>query len=597
MKLISFLLVLFFTVSCSTTPVNPEGKKLIDFFEAVHQEDLSFSPEYKAYLGIKEDMDKWSDQSEVGQTARLERRKNNLAKLRQFDFKALSDFDKVSYKIFEYDLMRDIEGFKWRYHYYPISHSEGPQTGVSNLLLNFHPIENEKMARDYIERLKKVPELFKVATENIDRSVKLGVIPPRYVFDKNIPMLENLLKGFPLTKEGEHVLYKDFKEKLGKAKLDQKLQEDLLKELETVLKTNYLAPHEKLYSYLLKLKSRAPKEGGSTKIAQGKDFYNFQLKFHTTTNLSAQEVHQIGLNEVKRIHSEMMVVAKTLSFKGNIQAFFKYMNERPDARYPNTKEGKEEYLKDATKTIEEMKKRLPELFTIFPKAEVVVKAVEPYREQAEGIAFYEGPSIDGTRPGVYYVNLFDMNSVRKYERDALAYHEGIPGHHMQVALAMEQKNLPSFRKNAWFTAYGEGWGLYSELIPKEIGLYQDPVQDFGRLSLELWRACRLVVDTGIHFYGWDIKKSMKYLLDNTPTSKHDAENSSIRYAMWPGQATAYKIGMMRIQEIREATKKVLKERFDLKLFHDEVIKNGNVPLPVLEEVIADWVGKQLEDKE
>jgi len=246
-------------------------------------------------------------------------------------------------------------------------------------------------------------------------------------------------------------------------------------------------------------------------------------------------------------------------------------------------------LAEATRIIDTMKSRLDELFIVKPKADMVVKAVEPFREQSAGKAFYEQPSMDGSRPGIYYANLYRMSGMPKYQMEALAYHEGIPGHHMQIAIAQELDNVPKFRKFGGYTAYIEGWGLYTEFLPKEIGMYQDPYSDFGRLAMELWRACRLVVDTGLHDKKWSREQAIQYLVDNTPNSKGEAVNAIERYIVMPGQATAYTVGMLKMLELREKAKTELGDKFDIRQFHDVVLKNGAVPLDVLEQLVDQYI--------
>ena len=281
---------------------------------------------------------------------------------------------------------------------------------------------------------------------------------------------------------------------------------------------------------------------------------------------------------------------KTVKFKGDLQKMFKFMREDPRFYLPDTEEGKAEYLKRATQIIYTMRSRLDELFLTKPKAYVVVKAVEKFREKSAGKAFYQQPAPDGSRPGMFYVNLSDMKTTPTYELEGLAYHEGIPGHHMQIAIAQELNGVPKFRRlGSRYTAFTEGWGLYTELLPKEMGLYQDPYSDFGRLALELWRAARLVVDTGLHHKRWTRQQAIDYLIKNTPNAQADCVEAINRYIVSPSQATAYKIGMLKILELRAKAKKELGAKFDLRQFHDVVLTNGPVPLDILEELVDRWI--------
>jgi uncharacterized protein (DUF885 family) len=292
---------------------------------------------------------------------------------------------------------------------------------------------------------------------------------------------------------------------------------------------------------------------------------------------------------VARIHGEMQAIMTEVGFEGSLQDFFEFMRTDPRFYKPETEEGRAEYLAEAEAAIEKMKGDLPKLFNTFPKADMDVKAVEPFREKSAGKAFYSRPAPDGSRPGIYYANLYSMADMPTYQLEALAFHEGIPGHHMQIAIAQELDAIPSFRKFGGYTAYSEGWGLYSELVPKEMGYYSDPYSDFGRLAMEIWRAARLVVDTGIHSQRWTREQAIEYLMDNTPNPQGDCKKAIERYIVMPGQATAYKIGMLKIVELRARARAQLGDAFDIREFHDVVLRDGAVPLAVLEETVDAWL--------
>ncbi len=336
----------------------------------------------------------------------------------------------------------------------------------------------------------------------------------------------------------------------------------------------------------------ADDRAGAWKFPEGKAFFNNALERTTTTDLTSREIHETGLKEVERIHDEMRVIMQKVNFEGDLKAFFEFMRVDKQFFYDETQESKDKYLSEATALIDDMKSRLDELFIVKPKADLTVKAVEAFREKSAGKAFYQRPSMDGTRPGVYYANLYRMSDMPTYQMAALAYHEGIPGHHMQLAIAGELGELPKFRKFGGYTAYTEGWGLYSEQIPKEIGLYQDPYSDFGRLAMELWRACRLVVDTGIHVMEWTREQGIDYYVNNTPNPKPDAVKMVERHIVAPSQATAYKIGMLKILELREKAKTQLADKFDIRKFHDVILKNGPLPLNVLEEYVNEFIKQE-----
>ena len=311
--------------------------------------------------------------------------------------------------------------------------------------------------------------------------------------------------------------------------------------------------------------------------------------------MTADEIFDTGMSEIERIHGEMNTIREQVGFEGDLNEFFDFMRTDEQFYYPNTEEGKAAYLADAVEMIEEMKKELDGLFITKPKADFIVKAVEPFRERSAGKAFYQGPALDGSRPGTYYANLYDMSQMPKYQMEALAYHEAIPGHHMQIAIKQELEGLPLYRTlGTGYTAYSEGWGLYSEYIPKELGFYEDPYSDFGRLAMELWRSCRLVVDVGIHHKKWTREEGIDFYSENTPNPMGDVIKMVERHIVMPGQATAYKIGQMKILELRQKAKDALGDQFDIRKFHDVVLTNGPVPLEVLEVLVDEYIDAEQE---
>ena len=412
------------------------------------------------------------------------------------------------------------------------------------------------------------------------------------MFPHVVDSSKNILHGAPFDSGDDSTLLADFKRKVAALDIADSERSALISDAEKALKAAVKPSYTKLINFLAQLEKRADERDGAWKFPDGETFYNNALARTTTTELTAKEIHSIGLAEVARIHDEMRAIKDKVGFEGDLQAFMQFMKTDKQFYYPNTAEGKQRYLDEATALIDNMKTRLDELFIVKPKAGLKVKAVEAFREKAAGKAFYQQPAPDGSRPGIYYANLYDMEAMPTYQMEALAYHEGIPGHHMQIAIAQELDGVPKFRKFGGYTAYIEGWGLYSELVPKEMGLYEDPYSDFGRLSMELWRACRLVVDTGIHAMKWTRQEGIDYYVNNTPNATSDAVKMVERHIVMPSQATAYKVGMLKILELREAAKEKLGEKFDIREFHDVVLKNGAVPLNVLEQFVDQWVAKK-----
>lgn len=596
-----FLGILF--VSCKqenkTKPLSKEeiaaeSKKVNAFFDKQFKENLDRHPMYQTYLGVKKDADKWNDISDDFAKKELEHTKDALAWLQDsVNVKALDDTTKLSYDLFKQQLENQIADFKYRFHTYPVNQMHGMQAEIPAFLINMHQISNEKDAENYIARLQNLKPLFEQLITNLKEREAIGIMPPKFVFAKVLEDSRNLIKGTPFDKSGKpSTLENDFNAKVDKLDVDTKVKESLKKRAKEAMVKAVLPAYQGLIKTLEAQEKIASTDDGAWKLPEGEAFFNNALKRTTTTNLTAEEIHQIGLKEVARIHDEMRAIMKKVGFKGTLKEFFKFMKEDKQFYFEDSKKGREEYMTKATHMIDSMKTRLDELFITKPKAALIVKAVEPFREKSAGKAFYQQPALDGSRPGTYYANMYDMASMPSYQMEALAYHEGIPGHHMQIAIAQELKGVPMFRKFGRYTAYVEGWGLYSEYIPKEMGFYADPYSDFGRLAMELWRACRLVVDTGIHAKKWTREEGIKYYTDNTPNAELDAVKMVERHIVMPSQATAYKIGMLKILELRKKAKQALGNKFDIRKFHDVVLTNGPLPLNVLETKVDEYISSE-----
>ena len=577
----------------SAAPAKSESQQANEFLDRIFDEYVATHPQIETSLGIKTHNDQWNDISEEAAKRDLETAQKNLAELkRQFPKEKLDPQVQLSCALYEFQVERDTEGFKYRLDSYPVNQMFGVHSEIPTFLINIHKIDNQKDAQAYIARLNGITKLFDQLMANLKEREDHGVIPPKFVFPLVLEACANVIKGQPFDETGPNSpLLEDFTKKVGALKdLDMVARDKMILEARKAMTDAVKPAYQKLIAALQAQEKKATDDAGVWKFPDGAAFYEFALRRTTTTNLTADQIHETGLKEVARIHGEMRKIMETVKFKGDLQAFFKFMREDPQFYLPQTEEGQQKYLAMATKIIDDMKKRLDELFLTKPKADCVVKAVEKFREKSAGSAFYNQPAPDGSRPGMFYVNLSDMKNNPTYELEALAHHEGIPGHHMQIAIAQELKGIPKFRKfGGRYTAYSEGWGLYSELTPKEIGMYQDPYSDFGRLSLELWRAGRLVVDTGLHSKKWTRQQAIDYLKQNTPNAETDCIDSINRYIVMPSQATAYKIGMIRIVDLREKAKKALGAKFDLRQFHDVVLTNGPVPLDMLEQLVDAWV--------
>jgi len=603
LKLALILLAVTLFISCkkdksekvyTDAEILAESKKSMIFFQKSFDDELDLSPEFQTRLGIKKDYGKLKDISPQAAERDLEIDKRELAWLTDsVNVDALSKDALLNYKLFKQRKENSIANYKYRLHNYPVNQMSGVHTVKPTFMINMHRIDSISDAEAYISRLNEFNRFFTQVVENLKAREAIGIVPPKFIYDKVVEGSENILIGQPFDKsDKQSTLLKDFMMKVNKLEIDDETKSNLETQANEALITSVKPAYERLISFMKGQKERANTDDGAWKLPDGEAFYNVALKLITTTELTADEIHEIGLSEVARIHGEMEVIKNQVGFEGSLQEFFQFMKTDKQFYYTSDQNGKDAYLAKAVHIIDSMKTRLDEIFITKPKAHIVVKAVEPFREKSAEIAFYNRPSADGSRPGIYYANLYDMEAMPIYQMEALAYHEGIPGHHMQLAIQQELGEVPMFRKFGDYTAYTEGWGLYSEFIPKEMGFYTDPYSDFGRLAMELWRACRLVVDTGIHAKKWTREEGIKYYMDNAPDTESKAIKMVERHIVSPGQATAYKIGMMKILELRKKAKDSLGEKFDIREFHEVVISHGAIPLNVLEDFVDEYINSK-----
>ena len=576
-------------VKVTTVKASSTSEQANALFDTIFKEGVNRDPVRQTSLGIKTDYDKWNDLSESNAANELAIAKANLVRVQAIDVTTLDIQTKISLNLFIQNLENQIADYKWRFHSYPVNQMHGTHTQIPAFLINQHSINNVKEAQDYIARVRGAQKLLEQLVEQLKLREAKGIIAPKFVFPHVIRDSKNILVGAPFDDEANSTIFADFTRKINKLSISDDEKATLITDVKVALIDNLKPGYEQLITYLATLEKKADTRDGAWKFPDGEAFYNNALKRTTTTDLTSEQIHNIGLSEVSRIHNEMRVIMKQVGFDGSLNEFFDFMRTDQQFYYPANDEGKQRYIAEAVALIDDMQSRLDSLFLTKPKAALKVKAVEGFREKSAGKAFYERPAPDGSRPGIYYANLYDMEAMPTYQMAALAYHEGIPGHHMQLAIKQELTGIPMFRKFGGYTAHTEGWGLYSEMIPKEIGLYQDPYSDFGRLAMELWRACRLVVDTGIHTKQWTREQGIEYYATNTPNALSDAVKMVERHVVMPSQATAYKIGMNKIIELRENARVQLGDKFDIREFHDVVLKNGPVPLNVLTDLVNDYI--------
>jgi uncharacterized protein (DUF885 family) len=581
------------TITAAPIAAATESTRLAAFFQKSFDDDVANSPVWQSYLGIKDDYDKWDDMSDAAAQAEIDNITLRIAQAKQFDTSQLNAQEQLSLEIYQQDIQRQLANDAFRHHTYVMHQFRAAHTFVPSFLINIHSISELSDADAYIQRLHGVKSMFNQVIDQLRIREKLGVYPPKWAYDQMIQASHNVISGTPFTESAtDSTIYTDFTQKITALGLSNAEQASYMSKLNTALTQSVQPAYEKLIAELMKQRLLSTEGDGVWRLPEGDKWYQNRLEWFTTTTLNAEEVHQIGIENVERIHTDMRGIMQQVNFTGTLPEFFEFMRTDPQFYYPDSEQGREDYMADAKAYIDTMEAKIPEYFGLTPEARMVVKRVEAFREKSAGKAFYQSPAIDGSRPGIYYANLYDMSAMPTYQMEALAYHEGIPGHHMQRAITQELKGIPDFQKYASFTAYTEGWGLYTEELGKDMGFYQDPYSDFGRLAMELWRACRLVVDTGLHAKRWSREEAIEYLVDNTPNARYDAVKAIERYIAMPGQATAYMIGKLKIMDLRDKARTALGDKFDIRGFHDEVLKDGPLPLSLLESKIDAWIAQQ-----
>ncbi len=560
------------------------------FFEEVDKQELAFSPVSKSFRGIRDaDYSKWDDPSDEAEIRQYEAGQAALKKMEStFDKDALSESDQLSYRLFQYRAERSRRSFPFRKKGYIFDQMSGMQSQIPAFMINIHRVASKSDAEAYVSRLSNAGPLIETMVAESKVRADNGVIAPDWVFPYVINDAKNVISGRPFEKsDKDSPLFADLKKKVGALDISETEKADLIARGTSALTGSFQPAYDKLIAEMERQKSIAKDGDGVWRFDNGMAYYAERLQNYTTTDLNADEIHQIGLENVARIHGEMRKIMAKVGFEGSLQNFFKHL--RTSDQFFHT--SREDYLAEAKAKLDAMEKKLPEFFNTLPKAPYIIKPVEAFREKSAGKAFYQRPAPDGSRPGVYYVNLYDLRAMSKTELEALAYHEAHPGHHLQLAIQTELGDLPAFRKFGGITAYSEGWGLYSEELGKDMGFYTDPYSDFGRLGMELWRACRLVVDTGIHRKRWSREKAIKYLTENTPNPESDIRKAIERYVVLPGQATAYMIGKLKFMELRKRAQGSLGDKFTYGDFHDVVLRAGPVPLAILEERVDAWIAR------
>jgi len=587
---ISATLVFLFVTSCKEAPkeeVVNQTEALNQWFDDKYEELLQMSPIGLTIQGRKDQYDKIDDLSKEAEDKQLAWYTEATNELKEtFDYESLNDQDKTSYDLWLHQYEELKAGIAYRDMGYVFDQMRGLHAQLPTLLINFHKVDSLADMNAYISRIQESGRAMNQLVDRAKEQSASGILPPKFTFEVVITQTKALLDGKPLLDD----MNRKIDALVASEQINSEQAEALKDESAKALSTHFKPAYENLLAWLeAEINNAEATPTGVSRHPNGKEYYNHMLRVFTTTDLTADEIHEIGLKEVARIKEEMLAIKDKVGFEGDLNEFFTFVNTDKQFFFPNTDEGRQAYLDESTQYLDELTKKLPDYFGILPKAKLEVRRVEAFREQDGAPQHYSPGSPDGTRSGTYYAHLSDMDAMPKTTMEGVAYHEGNPGHHMQISIAQELESVPKFRTQAGFSVYSEGWGLYSETLAKEMGGYENPYYDFGRLVNEIWRAIRLVVDTGLHSKGWTEADAIKYFSENSSIAKGAIIAEVQRYMVMPGQATSYKIGMLKIQELRKKAEDELGDKFDIKGFHDTILGGGALPLELLERRVNEWI--------
>ncbi len=576
-----------FLMMTGLTPAFPDGpdenaaRELHRIFEAEWDVWMENSPEWASSLGDRRFNTKWSDVSLAAHQRRHDHGKEILKQLKRINVDKLSASDRVNIELFRKRYELNVEAFQYGWYLVPLTQRGGIQN--QNSTVDALRFEKEQDFLDWIVRLRALPEKIKQTQALMQEGIRRRIIQPKVVMTRVPKQIRKQIVDDP-AKSPFYKPFRDMPESIEESRVNE-----LQTEAQTVIRDDIVPAYKSFLKFFeTKYLPACFDEVGVSQIPRGQEFYAYRARMFTTTEMTPREIHEIGLAEVKRIRAEMEQIVKDVKFKGSFAEFLNFLRTDRQFYFDNPDDLFQAY-QDVGKRIDP---KMPELFGKLPRVGYRVKAIPALLAPDTTTAYYMRPSADGTRPGTYYVNLYKPEARPRYEIEALSLHEAVPGHHLQIALAMELENMPRFRRFSGYTAYVEGWALYAESLGEEIGLYQDPYSKFGQLTYEMWRAIRLVVDTGMHSMGWTREQAIALFKENTAKTRLDIENEVDRYISWPGQALAYKIGELKILALRAKAEQTLGKNFDIKAFHDFILSNGAVPLATLESLFEDWLRRQ-----
>jgi uncharacterized protein (DUF885 family) len=545
-------------------------------------------------VGLRGHNAKLNDESIEAEERRQAKLISDIETLKRYDATSFKGQDRVSYDVFDYFAQMQAAGYRWRNHSLPISQHFGMQSTLPSLLIQAQQVNDATDAAHYVARLDAFTTKFDQTLRGLEERERLGILPQRFVVDKVVVQMREFVgrgaKNNPTTIA--------FAEKLTKVvSIPQTERDEWIKKAEASVERSVIPAYKRAIDYFESLKSKVTRNDGVWAWPDGEAFYQYRIASETTTKMSADEIHTIGLADVARLTKEMDDSLRAAGYaKGTVAERVQQLAASSEQLYADSDAGREQILADYKKIIDEISEGLDPYFSLRPKASVQVKRVEKFAENESAAAYYDSPPLDGSQPGTFYANLRDVKETPKFSMRTLAYHEAIPGHHFQIAIAQELKGLPMFRTLVPFTAYAEGWALYSERLAWEIGFQKQPLDNLGRLRDEMLRAVRLVVDTGIHQKRWTREQAIAYMMEKTGMAEAEVVTEIERYFVDPGQALAYTVGMNKILELRDRAKTRLGAKYDIRDFHAVVLKNGALPLTLLERVVDEMIAEKLAQK-
>lgn len=565
-----------------------------NYFNRVFIQYVRDKPEMLTRMGMLEQIGitshnaEWNDDSVAAADRDLDFLEEVMKTVDEYDPAKLTEAERLSVAVLKELLGNPEKMRRYRYHNYPVNQLFGLQNRIPRFLDTFHRVNTAEDAEHYISRLSGIGVKLDQNMEGLLVREEKGIIPPTFAIEKSV----EIMNDFVAQPAEENVLYVSFRDKLEDAdSISGEERAAFLDAARVEIETVVYPAYRKYIDYFSALRAKSNNDAGVWKLPDGKAFYNYMLRTSTTTDMTADEIHALGLAEIERIQEEMLQIfaAEGYDTTLGIKALFDQLAEEERFYYPDTDEGRAQILEDYATIVDEIEAGMAEAFNMMPKADIEVRRVPEFSEKTAPGAYYNGPSRDGSRPGIFYANLFDIKATPKYGMRTLAYHEGVPGHHFQTALQTELEGVPEFRKEARFTAFAEGWALYAERLAWEMGYQEDPYDNLGRLQAELFRAVRLVVDTGIHAKRWTREEAIDYMLQNTGIAESDVVAEIERYIVLPGQATSYKVGMMELLRLREEARQALGKDFDIREFHGVILKHGDLPLVAVRELVEKYI--------